>query len=130
EIWVDRRLFEAEGLFSIADALVRLARRRAGASAERADAAGLDVERALRQRLLGLKYRAGRPHRRVPRRIYAGRYATLPDALGPIAVHLVAGELVRGYYKTDYTEGGHGYVYPWVPRGQIWVERDLAKAEL
>ena len=130
EIWVDRRLFEAEGLFYIADALVRLARRQGGTSEERADEAGLEVERALRRELLGLKYRAGRPHRRVPRRIYAGEYVTLPDPVGPVVVHLVVGELVRGYYKTDYTEGGHGYVYRWVPRGQIWVERDLAPAEL
>jgi hypothetical protein len=27
-------------------------------------------------------------------------------------------------------EGGHGYVYPWVPRGEIWVERDLDEAEV
>src|SRR5205814_6845501 len=36
----------------------------------------------------------------------------------------------RSFYKTDYTEGGHGYVYPWVPKGEIWVEHDLSRAEL
>ena len=41
-------------------------------------------------------------------------------------VWLVKGSLVRSFYKTDYTEGGHGYVYPWVPKGEIWVEHDLS----
>jgi hypothetical protein len=96
----------------------------------RAYEAGVALERDLRSRLLGLRYRAGRPHRRVPSRVYAGRYATLPDPEGPIEVRLVDGMVVRALYKTDYTEGGHGYVYGWVPRREIWVERDIAEAEL
>jgi hypothetical protein len=130
EIWIDARLFESEGIFSIANALVRLSAREAGASEDRAYDAGLDAERALRERLFGVEYRDGKPHRRVPGRIYAGRYATLPDERGPIEVRLVEGDLVRAYYKTDYCEGGHGYVYRWVPRGQIWVERSLDRGEL
>jgi hypothetical protein len=36
----------------------------------------------------------------------------------------------RSGAKTDYTEGGHGYVYDWVPKQQIWIERDLDRWEL
>ncbi len=28
----------------------------------------------------------------------------------------------RSYDKTDYTQGGHHLVYPWVPGPQIWIE--------
>jgi hypothetical protein len=42
----------------------------------------------------------------------------------------VDGSMVRSLYKTDYTEGGHGYVYQWVPKRQIWVEKDLDRWEL
>jgi hypothetical protein len=42
----------------------------------------------------------------------------------------VDGNLVRSYYKTDYTEGGHGVVYPWVPRKEIWVEDGVDHREL
>src|SRR5438067_959895 len=43
---------------------------------------------------------------------------------------LVDGNMVRSLYKTDYTEGGHGYVYRWVPKQEIWVEKDLDRWEL
>jgi hypothetical protein len=45
-------------------------------------------------------------------------------------VWLVDGNLVRSHYKTDYTEGGHGHVYPWVPRPQIWVEDGVDRREV
>jgi hypothetical protein len=77
-----------------------------------------------------VKFRDGRPHSRVPRRIYAEPYVTLPDREGPVEVRFVDGNLVRSIYKTDYVEGGHGYVYPWVPRRQIWVEKDLERSEV
>jgi hypothetical protein len=76
----------------------------------------------LRERLNGITFRDGKPHKHVPEDIYLGHYITLPDSEGPVEVCLVDGNLVRSYYKTDYTEGGHGYVYPWVPRPQIWIE--------
>ena len=42
---------------------------------------------------------------------------------------LVDGNVVRCTYKTDYTEGGHGQVYPWVPKREIWVEKALDRTE-
>ena len=36
---------------------------------------------------------------------------------------------VRSTYMTDYTEGGHGYVYPWVPKNEIWIEQAIEQAE-
>ena len=69
----------------------------------------------------------------MPPRIYVEQYITLPDPDGPggeVTVWLVDGAVVRDLYKTDYTEGGHGYVYPWVPKPEIWVEATLERAEL
>src|SRR6202011_3256568 len=91
---------------------------------------GLGVERALREKLTGLKFRAGKPHKRVPRKLYVEGYITLADLKFPIQVWLVDGNMVRSLYKTDYTEGGHGYVYRWVPKREIWVEKDLDRWEL
>ena len=130
EIWIDERLFEVEGIFYLANALTMLAEMEKGRSADRAEVVGLAAERSLRERLIGVKFRGGRPHRRVPVKVYVRRYLTLPDVKGPVEVRQVDGCLVRSLYKTDYTEGGHGYVYPWVPKGEIWVENDLDPAEL
>lgn len=130
EIWIDDRLVENEGIFYLANALTRLSEQAKRVPDDRAYSIGLNIERALRERLVGVKFRAGRPHKRVPSRIYNRPYVTLLDVKRPIEVWLIDGNLARSVYKTDYTQGGHGYVYAWVPKGEIWVEHDLEPAEL
>jgi hypothetical protein len=77
-----------------------------------------------------VEFRNGKPYRQVPQAIYLAHYITLPDTQGEVEVWLVDGNLVRNDYKTDYTEGGHGYVYPWIPRPQIWIEDGVDHREL
>jgi len=129
EIWISEKLAAKEGVFFIANALTRLAREAAGATEKSYDD-GLEVERLLRERLTGISFRDGKPHERVPDEIYLEEYVTLPDPRGPVKVWLVNGNLARSYYKTDYTEGGHGYVYPWVPEPEIWVEDGVDRREV
>jgi hypothetical protein len=129
EIWVSSKVIDREGIFFIADALTRLEEEKRGVPPDRACEAGQNVERYLRHRLLNVEFRGGKPHKRVPERIYVERYCTLPDEKRPIHVWLVDARLVRSFYKTDYTEGGHGYVYPWVPKDQIWIESTLDRPE-
>ena len=130
EVWISEKLAPKEGLFFIANALTLMARQAAGAT-EKAEEDGLSVERALREKIIGVEFRDGRPHRRVPAEVYLEKYDTLPDPKGPpVEVWLVDGNLVRSHYKTDYTEGGHGHVYPWVPRREIWVEDGVGRREV
>jgi hypothetical protein len=130
QLWLGEKNLDKEGVFFIANALAQFKQRKKGSSDDRAYTAGLNVERMLREKLTGLKFRDGKPHRRVPQEIYIEPYITLPDPQFPIDVWLVDGNLVRCLYKTDYAEGGHGYVYRWVPRQQIWVEKDIDRWEL
>ncbi len=129
EIWISEKLAAREGVFFIANALTRKKRQADGAT-EKAYDDGLEVERLLRERLNGVAFRDGKPHSQVPDAIYLEPYTVLPDPQGPVKVWVVNGNLVRSYYKTDYTEGGHGYVYPWVPRPEIWVEDGVDRREL
>lgn len=129
EIWISEKLAAKEGIFFIAAALTRLKRQAAGAT-DKAYEDSLEVERALREKINGVEFRDGKPHKQVPAAIYLEEYVTLPDPQGPVRVWLIDGNLARSYYKTDYTEGGHGYVYRWVPRGEIWVEAALERGEL
>ncbi len=129
EIWVSEKLAAREGVYFIANALARLKRTAEGAT-NRAYDDGVEVERLLRERLTGLAYRDGKPHRQVPPAIYRAPYVRLPDPQGPVEVWLADGHLIRSYYKTDYTEGGHGYVYPWVPRPEIWVDDGVDRREV
>lgn len=129
QIWVSKHSLRSEGRFFIPNAVARMNARKDGASESTAYTIGLNVERELRTRETGLKYRDGRKHQRVPAAIYHRRYFLLPDEEFRIQVWLVNGSLARTYYKTDYTEGGHGFVYEWVPRDQIWIEKDIHKDE-
>jgi hypothetical protein len=129
EIWLSEKLVPTEGVFFIANALTQLSRQAAGAT-EKSYEDGCEVERALREKINGIEFRDGKPHKRPPDEIYLEHYITLPDPQGPVEVWLIDGNLARSYYKTDYTQGGHGYVYPWVPRPQIWVENGADRREL
>src|SRR5205085_10567040 len=79
EIWVGERTLDKEGIFYIANALARVKEIDNGASEDKAYIAGLEAERELRERLTGLKFRNGKPHRRVPDNVYVGPYTTLDD---------------------------------------------------
>lgn len=130
EIWIADKLLNREGLFYVVNALTRLARQSRGQSKDAAYQGGLELEQRLREELSGIKYRNGKPHRRPPEGIHIERYIEIPDEAQKIHVWRIDGHLARCYYKTDYTEGGHGYVYPWVPKNQIWIEKDIHISEL
>jgi hypothetical protein len=129
EAWISEKLASKEGVFFAANALTYLARLAAG-NIDAAYEAGLDAERALREQITGLEFRNGKPHTRVPDAIYLSEYVTLPDLKGDVIVRRIDGNLARSYYKTDYTQGGHGYVYRWVPKPQIWVEDGVDHREI
>lgn len=129
EVWISEKLAAKEGVFFAANALTYLANVNAGAMDAAYDA-GVEAERALRERVNRIEFRDGKPHKRVPDEIYLAEYITLPDPKGTVSVRLVDGNLLRSYYKTDYTQGGHAYVYPWVPKQQIWIEDGVDHREI
>lgn len=130
QIWVGSTTPRKERPFFIADAVARLKAMKNGASEASAHTIGLNAERKLRLAGTGVEYRNGRKHKRIPSALYHERYTVLPDPKQPTEVWRIDGTLARSYYKTDYTEGGHGYVYRWVPRGEIWIEKVLERDEI
>jgi hypothetical protein len=130
EIWINERAMRREGEFFSANAIARLQALEDGASEDSAYTIGLNADRKLRAARTGIRYRAHRPSKRISPRIYVRHYLTLPDEEFPIEVWIVDGLRVRSTYMTDYTEGGHGYVYPWVPKNEIWIEETIERAEV
>ncbi len=47
----------------------------------------------------------------------------------PVSVWIVDGRLVRSVFDVDFTEGGHDYVYEFVPQNEVWIDNDLVEAE-
>lgn len=130
EVWLAQQSIDKEGLFFIANALTQLKEQARGVPEEKAYTEGINVERLLREKLNHLKFRGAGPQKRVPKEIYIDLYTTLPDKESTVDVWIVDGNVVRSLYKTDYTEGGHGFVYPWVPNDEIWIEAILDRREL
>ena len=46
-----------------------------------------------------------------------------------IKVWIVDGRLVRDLFFIDFTEGGHGIVYPFIPKNEVWIDDDLNARE-
>ncbi len=46
-----------------------------------------------------------------------------------VSVWIVDGRLVRSVFDVDFTEGGHDYVYEYIPDGEVWIDNDLQDAE-
>jgi hypothetical protein len=130
EVWISRRHFRREGIFLAARALARTGATRRGLSDDDAYEAGMDAERHLREDLTGEEFRDGKPHRQVPEKLYDRLFTTIPDPDGPVKAWLIDGFFARCWYKTDYAEGGHFVVYPWVPSHEIWLEQDTDPREL
>jgi hypothetical protein len=61
-------------------------------------------------------------------KIYKKEYCKIKD--DDLTVWLVDAEMVRDKYKTDFMEGGHGYVYKWIPNNEIWIEDGLKDKEI
>ncbi len=130
EVWISQKTFPQEGLFFIANALTRLKEHERGTADGDAYTVGLNIEQALRERVNGRKHRAGRSPNHIPPELYEYQYLTLPDVKGAVDVWVVDGNLVRSLYKTDYTEGGHGHVYSWCPKSQIWIDSGVDDREI
>lgn len=47
-----------------------------------------------------------------------------------IRVWIVDGEAVRNLFFLDFTEGGHEFVYSFVPKDEVWIDDDIGKDEI
>jgi len=52
------------------------------------------------------------------------KYISLDDGENKIKVYFVSGKSIRDKYKTDFSQGGHGYVYNWILKDEIWIEEE------
>jgi len=48
---------------------------------------------------------------------------------GGIVVKYIDGGIVRKYIDPEFVLGGHGYVYEYIPKGEIWVDVKMDRRE-
>jgi hypothetical protein len=44
-------------------------------------------------------------------------------------IYVISGKAVRDIVNADFVEGGHGYVYDYIPKNEIWIEEMLNKED-
>ena len=118
EIWLEDDLPETEYPFVLANAFTQLRRLSSGASKDAAYEAGNDAERRLREMRDAELVKAGQ--------IYVREYVQI----GPIAVWLVNGEVIRDRYYVPFIEGGNHGRYVWIPTNEVWLEYTMHPDEL
>jgi hypothetical protein len=46
-----------------------------------------------------------------------------------VSVWIVNGRLIRSVFDIDFTEGGHDYVYEFVPESEVWIDDAIEEKE-
>ena len=46
-----------------------------------------------------------------------------------VSIWIVNGRLVRSVFDIDFTEGGHDYVYEFVPENEVWIDDAIEEKE-
>lgn len=54
------------------------------------------------------------------------RFGKIVGQIGHVPVRMVDAELARHLCNSDFVVGGHGYVYGFIPKREIWLDRDMA----
>ena len=126
EIWLDVEGHPDEQRFFVSHALAERALMERGKTYEQARVAADTLEREMRSRAGDLgRARHGRDEVR-PEAMHARLWKALP---GGVHVWFVNGRLVRSVYDVEFTEGGHDYVYEFVPQDEVWIDDDVHEDE-
>ena len=122
EFWIDRGVSDKETGFFLEHLFVEYTAMRRGASYKNALDQANVVERKLRLEA------DGKINKCDPKRARLRLYRRMPDGT---RVYIVDGDYVRDSSgDVNYTEGGHGYVYKYVPKGEIWIDVQLQSREI
>lgn len=124
EIWIDREAEgESEWQFWALRQRIERALMAGGMPYLKALAIGARIERQERRLARGLTKKP--PYREI-------RLAARRRRLGEIGgreVWLVDGRAVRDLAYVDFTQGGHGYRYRFIPKSEIWIDDAVRPSE-
>lgn len=127
ELWLDREAAEDEQQFFIDHLLVEHRLMAKGMSYEKALVGADRAERKERRRA-GDIGRLTKHGQRLPEATLVHRHLWKKLENG-VSVWIVSGRLVRSVFDIDFTEGGHDYVYEFVPENEVWIDDDIEEEE-
>jgi len=126
EFWLDKEATPDERKFFIDHLMVEWSLMKNGVNyndaieiADRKERA----ERLKRELPKGIKDETVRP---AIEKIHRRREGKTDDG---IDVWIIDGRLVRSVFYLDFTEGGHEFVYNFVPSNEVWIDNDISAKE-
>ena len=127
EFWIDREAQHDERRFFIDHLLVERRLMEKGVPYDKALEAG-DLEERKERRRAGDVEKLTHGGKRLPEgeQVHERLWKKLESG---VSVWVVNGRLVRSVFDIDYTEGGHDYVYEFVPQNEVWIDDAIEEAE-
>ena len=127
ELWIDREAEHDERQFFIDHLLVEYKLMAKGIPYEKTLAEADRVERKERRRA-GDVIRLTQHGQKLPdgRDVHERLWKKLENGL---SIWIVNGSLVRSVFDIDFTEGGHDYVYEFVPENEVWIDDAILEPE-
>jgi hypothetical protein len=127
ELWIDQEAKNDERRFFIDHLLVEHRLMAKGVSYDKALTDADKVERRERRRAGDVR-RLTHHTQQLPdgREVHERLWKKLENGA---SVWIVNGRLVRSAFDIDFTEGGHDYVYEFVPENEVWIDDDIEEKE-
>ncbi|GAC1515766.1 MAG: hypothetical protein NVS1B4_07610 [Gemmatimonadaceae bacterium] len=126
EIWIDQEAHPDEQRFFVRHAIVERHLMSRGADYDAARLKADAEERAMRSRAGDLRKASQAKGLADSRACLRRLWKRLENG---IEVWFVDGRLVRSVFDIEFTEGGHDYVYEFVPSSQVWIDDDVHESE-
>jgi hypothetical protein len=129
EFWIDRESCPGEEKFFIDHLLVENRLMAQGISYNMADekADRKEQHERAKSRLMENKTTDKRKKGELLKKIHKKFLKQYSNNI--LKVWIVNGELVRDLFYTDFTEGGHGKVFQFIPEDEIWIDDDVSDRE-
>ena len=116
EIWVATELDEDERRVVVAIAAHRLKGLANGMSSEKAYEESEKFAKDVRRKVFGIVHKLD---------VYGMLYKRMQD----VNAFIVSGKQTRNACSNRFIQGGHGYVYDYVPKDEIWIDDTLDEDE-
>lgn len=127
EFWIDDEMSEKEYPLYIKRLLKEVSYIKEGMSVAEAAHKADSFEENIRQNGIRMQKILASQNQEMLRRVL--KKEKLEEYSGTVSVWLVDGSLVRSVYMLGFAEGGHGIVYSWIPKNEIWLEQSLKPEE-
>ena len=128
EIWIEDDVKGEEQFVLIQSELYKIKLIESGMDKWEAYHQSEKIEKGYREELNLSKKSPEKTNKKGDDDLYVKKYCKINS--DDIQVWLVDAKKVRNKFKSDFMEGGHGYVYKWIPNDEIWIENGIKEHEV